>query len=105
MNSKQLDKGSPVSAFAVAQCYAEAQEGTFFEGSGYAALGKYHRQSEKTSLGFSCPVRLYGPKSHMTGQDPLDKAAARPFSYLSQRILISPLLTYSFLTSCVTQMA
>ncbi|XP_036274949.1 laminin subunit alpha-1 [Pipistrellus kuhlii] len=40
VNSKQLDKGSPVSAFAVAQCYAEAQEGTFFEGSGYAALVK-----------------------------------------------------------------
>ncbi|KAK1337594.1 hypothetical protein QTO34_002227 [Cnephaeus nilssonii] len=40
VNSKQLDKGSPLSAFAVAQCYAEAQEGTFFEGSGYAALVK-----------------------------------------------------------------
>ncbi|KAM5218754.1 laminin subunit alpha-1 isoform 1-T1 [Hipposideros larvatus] len=40
VNSKQLTKGSPVSAFAVARCYAEVQEGTFFEGSGYAALVK-----------------------------------------------------------------
>ncbi|KAM7125254.1 laminin subunit alpha-1 isoform 2-T3 [Molossus nigricans] len=40
VNSKPLDKDSPVSAFAVAECYAEAQEGTFFEGSGYAALVK-----------------------------------------------------------------
>uniref|UniRef100_A0A8C4MNA2 Laminin subunit alpha-1 n=1 Tax=Equus asinus asinus TaxID=83772 RepID=A0A8C4MNA2_EQUAS len=36
---KQLDKDSPVSAFAVTRCYAVAQEGTFFEGSGYAAFG------------------------------------------------------------------
>nr|XP_051707390.1 laminin subunit alpha-1 isoform X1 [Oryctolagus cuniculus] len=40
LNSKQLDKDSPVSAFAVNRCYAVAQEGTFFEGSGYAALVK-----------------------------------------------------------------
>uniref|UniRef100_A0A671ETU2 Basement membrane-specific heparan sulfate proteoglycan core protein n=1 Tax=Rhinolophus ferrumequinum TaxID=59479 RepID=A0A671ETU2_RHIFE len=40
VNSKQLEKGSPVSAFAVTRCYAEAQEGTYFEGSGYAALVK-----------------------------------------------------------------
>uniref|UniRef100_A0A8C4MQB2 Laminin subunit alpha-1 n=1 Tax=Equus asinus asinus TaxID=83772 RepID=A0A8C4MQB2_EQUAS len=40
VNSKQLDKDSPVSAFAVTRCYAVAQEGTFFEGSGYAAFAK-----------------------------------------------------------------
>ncbi|ELV12742.1 Laminin subunit alpha-1 [Tupaia chinensis] len=40
VNSKQLDKDSPVSAFAVNRCYAAAQEGTFFEGSGYAAFVK-----------------------------------------------------------------
>nr|XP_036864248.1 laminin subunit alpha-1 isoform X1 [Manis javanica] len=40
VNSKQLDKDSPVSAFAVTGCYVAAQEGTFFEGSGYAALVK-----------------------------------------------------------------
>ncbi|XP_062932695.1 laminin subunit alpha-1 [Cynocephalus volans] len=40
VNSKQLDKDIPVSAFAVNRCYAVAQEGTFFEGSGYAALVK-----------------------------------------------------------------
>ncbi|XP_039701762.1 laminin subunit alpha-1 isoform X1 [Pteropus medius] len=40
VNGKRLDTDSPVSAFAVARCYAEAQEGTFFEGSGYAALVK-----------------------------------------------------------------
>ncbi|XP_026264666.2 laminin subunit alpha-1 [Urocitellus parryii] len=40
VNSKQLDKDSPVSAFAVGRCYTTAQEGTFFDGSGYAALVK-----------------------------------------------------------------
>ncbi|XP_051046860.1 laminin subunit alpha-1 [Phodopus roborovskii] len=40
VNGKQLDKDSPSSAFAVDRCYAVAQEGTFFEGSGYAALVK-----------------------------------------------------------------
>ncbi|EGW05376.1 Laminin subunit alpha-1 [Cricetulus griseus] len=40
VNGKQLDKDSPMSAFAVDRCYAVAQEGTFFEGSGYAALVK-----------------------------------------------------------------
>ncbi|XP_055466158.1 laminin subunit alpha-1 [Psammomys obesus] len=40
VNGKQLDKDSPASAFAVGRCYAVAQEGTFFEGSGYAALVK-----------------------------------------------------------------
>ncbi|XDC67068.1 hypothetical protein R6Z07M_018250 [Ovis aries] len=38
VNSQKLDTDSPVSAFAVTRCYAVAQEGTFFEGSGYAAL-------------------------------------------------------------------
>ncbi|XP_008563043.1 PREDICTED: laminin subunit alpha-1-like, partial [Galeopterus variegatus] len=37
VTSKQLDKDIPVSAFAVNRCYAVAQEGTFFEGSGCAA--------------------------------------------------------------------
>uniref|UniRef100_A0A8C9AUH6 Laminin subunit alpha-2 n=1 Tax=Prolemur simus TaxID=1328070 RepID=A0A8C9AUH6_PROSS len=40
VNGKQLDKDSPESAFAVNRCYAVAQEGTFFDGSGYAALVK-----------------------------------------------------------------
>ncbi|KAM6217502.1 laminin subunit alpha-1 [Rhynchocyon petersi] len=40
INSQPLDKDSPVSAFAVNKCYAVAQEGTFFDGSGYAALVK-----------------------------------------------------------------
>uniref|UniRef100_A0A8I5P4F0 Laminin G domain-containing protein n=2 Tax=Papio anubis TaxID=9555 RepID=A0A8I5P4F0_PAPAN len=40
VNSKQLDKDSPVSTFTVNRCYAAAQEGTFFDGSGYAALVK-----------------------------------------------------------------
>ncbi|XP_039074653.1 laminin subunit alpha-1 isoform X2 [Hyaena hyaena] len=48
VNGRQLDKGSPVSASAVTRCYAVAQEGTFFEGSGYAALVKegYRVQSD-----------------------------------------------------------
>jgi laminin alpha 1/2 len=50
VNGKQLDKESPVSAFAVDRCYAVAQEGTLFEGSGYAALGRYHPPSPKNSL-------------------------------------------------------
>ncbi|XP_075388834.1 laminin subunit alpha-1 isoform X1 [Tenrec ecaudatus] len=40
INSKLLDMGSPASASAVNKCYAAAQDGTFFEGSGYAALVK-----------------------------------------------------------------
>ncbi|XP_033010826.1 laminin subunit alpha-1 [Lacerta agilis] len=40
INSKQLDKESPVSNFAVNKCYVAAQEGTFFDGSGFAALVK-----------------------------------------------------------------
>uniref|UniRef100_A0A8C4MPQ1 Laminin subunit alpha-1 n=1 Tax=Equus asinus asinus TaxID=83772 RepID=A0A8C4MPQ1_EQUAS len=46
VNSKQLDKDSPVSAFAVTRCYAVAQEGTFFEGSGYAAFEGYRVGSD-----------------------------------------------------------
>ncbi|PNJ81312.1 LAMA1 isoform 6 [Pongo abelii] len=48
VNSKQLDKDSPVSAFTVNRCYAVAQEGTYFDGSGYAALVKegYKVQSD-----------------------------------------------------------
>lgn len=38
INSKQLDKESPVSIFAVNKCYATVQDGTFFDGSGFAAL-------------------------------------------------------------------
>ncbi|NWX83477.1 LAMA1 protein, partial [Nothoprocta ornata] len=40
INSKQLDKESPVSIFAVKKCYETVQEGTFFDGSGFAALVK-----------------------------------------------------------------
>uniref|UniRef100_A0A8B9S3L0 Laminin subunit alpha-1 n=1 Tax=Apteryx owenii TaxID=8824 RepID=A0A8B9S3L0_APTOW len=40
INSKQLDKESPVSIFAVNKCYETVQEGTFFDGSGFAALVK-----------------------------------------------------------------
>uniref|UniRef100_A0A7M4EVN4 Laminin subunit alpha-1 n=1 Tax=Crocodylus porosus TaxID=8502 RepID=A0A7M4EVN4_CROPO len=38
VNNKPLDKESPVSIFAVNKCYATAQEGTYFDGSGFAAL-------------------------------------------------------------------
>ncbi|KFQ34287.1 Laminin subunit alpha-1, partial [Mesitornis unicolor] len=37
INSKQLDE-SPVSIFAVNKCYVTVQEGTFFDGSGFAAF-------------------------------------------------------------------
>lgn len=40
VNGQQLDKDRPLSASAVDRCYVVAQEGTFFEGSGYAALVK-----------------------------------------------------------------
>ncbi|XP_007947206.1 laminin subunit alpha-1 [Orycteropus afer afer] len=40
INSKPLEKDSLMSTFAVNKCYAVAQEGTFFEGSGYAAFVK-----------------------------------------------------------------
>ncbi|XP_058033280.1 laminin subunit alpha-1 [Ahaetulla prasina] len=38
INSKQLD--SPVSIFAVNKCYDEIQKGTYFDGSGFAAIVK-----------------------------------------------------------------
>ncbi|KFQ65922.1 Laminin subunit alpha-1, partial [Pelecanus crispus] len=38
INSKQLDNESPVSIFAVNKCYVTVQDGTFFDGSGFAAL-------------------------------------------------------------------
>ncbi|RMC15554.1 hypothetical protein DUI87_07750 [Hirundo rustica rustica] len=38
INSKQLDNESPVSIFAVNKCYETVQDGTFFDGSGFAAL-------------------------------------------------------------------
>uniref|UniRef100_A0A8C8SN99 Laminin subunit alpha-1 n=1 Tax=Pelusios castaneus TaxID=367368 RepID=A0A8C8SN99_9SAUR len=40
VNNKQLDKEHPVSIFAVNKCYARAQQGTFFDGSGFAAFVK-----------------------------------------------------------------
>uniref|UniRef100_A0A4X2L7R5 Laminin subunit alpha-1 n=1 Tax=Vombatus ursinus TaxID=29139 RepID=A0A4X2L7R5_VOMUR len=40
INGKQLDKGNPISASSVNKCYTMAQEGTFFEGSGFVALVK-----------------------------------------------------------------
>ncbi|XP_054980794.1 laminin subunit alpha-1 [Sorex araneus] len=40
LNGRQLDRNTPQSMFAVSRCYAAAQEGTFFDGSGYAALVK-----------------------------------------------------------------
>ncbi|XP_031295017.2 laminin subunit alpha-1 isoform X1 [Camelus dromedarius] len=48
VNGKQLGKDNAESAFAVSRCYAAAQKGTFFEGSGYAALVKegYKVQSD-----------------------------------------------------------
>ncbi|NXI37250.1 LAMA1 protein, partial [Galbula dea] len=38
LNSKPLVQENPVSIFAVNQCYLTAQEGTFFDGTGFAAL-------------------------------------------------------------------
>lgn len=40
LNGRQLDRNTPLSVFAVSRCYTAAQEGTFFDGSGYAALVK-----------------------------------------------------------------
>uniref|UniRef100_A0A8C3R9B8 Basement membrane-specific heparan sulfate proteoglycan core protein n=1 Tax=Cyanoderma ruficeps TaxID=181631 RepID=A0A8C3R9B8_9PASS len=40
INNKQLDNETPVSIFAVKKCYGTVQDGTFFDGSGFAALGK-----------------------------------------------------------------
>lgn len=40
MNGKQVHKDGLVSVFAVNKCYVAAQEGTFFDGSGFLALGK-----------------------------------------------------------------
>ncbi|NXN96034.1 LAMA1 protein, partial [Rhinopomastus cyanomelas] len=38
MNGRQLRDESPVSIFAVNRCYERAQQGTFFDSSGFAAL-------------------------------------------------------------------
>uniref|UniRef100_A0A8C3R947 Laminin subunit alpha-1 n=1 Tax=Cyanoderma ruficeps TaxID=181631 RepID=A0A8C3R947_9PASS len=38
INNKQLDNETPVSIFAVKKCYGTVQDGTFFDGSGFAAL-------------------------------------------------------------------
>ncbi|KAM5222010.1 laminin subunit alpha-1 [Ctenodactylus gundi] len=40
LNGRSVDLDSPASATAIGRCYAAAEEGTFFEGSGYAALVK-----------------------------------------------------------------
>ncbi|XP_072008302.1 laminin subunit alpha-1 [Engystomops pustulosus] len=40
INSKQLDKDGAISIHAVNKCYASAQQGTYFDGSGFAALVK-----------------------------------------------------------------
>ncbi|XP_008118175.2 laminin subunit alpha-1 isoform X1 [Anolis carolinensis] len=40
VNNKQVDKDSPLSIFSVNKCYTAAQEGTFFDGSGFLALVK-----------------------------------------------------------------
>ncbi|OCT76655.1 hypothetical protein XELAEV_18031856mg [Xenopus laevis] len=40
INSKQLQKDNAISIHAVKKCYALAQKGTHFEGTGYAALVK-----------------------------------------------------------------
>uniref|UniRef100_A0A674JDD3 Laminin subunit alpha-1 n=1 Tax=Terrapene triunguis TaxID=2587831 RepID=A0A674JDD3_9SAUR len=52
INNKQLDKESPVSILAVNKCYATAQEGTFFDGSGFAALGYKVRSDVNVTFEF-----------------------------------------------------
>uniref|UniRef100_A0A8B9ZI22 Laminin subunit alpha-2 n=1 Tax=Anas platyrhynchos TaxID=8839 RepID=A0A8B9ZI22_ANAPL len=52
INSKQLDKESPVSIFAVNKCYVTVQEGTFFDGSGFAALCYKVRSDVNITLEF-----------------------------------------------------
>ncbi|XP_042299087.1 laminin subunit alpha-1-like isoform X2 [Sceloporus undulatus] len=40
INNKEVNKDNPVSIFSVNKCYVAAQEGTFFDGSGFLALVK-----------------------------------------------------------------
>ncbi|XP_053570910.1 laminin subunit alpha-1 [Bombina bombina] len=40
INNKQLDKANAIAIHAVNKCYVNAQQGTYFDGSGYAALVK-----------------------------------------------------------------
>ncbi|XP_043922451.1 laminin subunit alpha-1 [Protopterus annectens] len=40
LNNKLLGKESPLSIHAVSSCYAAAQEGTFFDGTGFATLAE-----------------------------------------------------------------
>ncbi|XP_023678651.2 laminin subunit alpha-1 isoform X1 [Paramormyrops kingsleyae] len=40
LNGHPLDTQSPIQAFGVTPCFTHAQEGTFFNGTGFAAFGK-----------------------------------------------------------------
>ncbi|NWV01060.1 LAMA1 protein, partial [Upupa epops] len=40
VNGRQLHDESPLSIFAVNRCYRRAQEGSFFDGTGFAALAR-----------------------------------------------------------------
>lgn len=106
MNSKQLDKDSPVSAFAVNRCYAAAQEGTFFEGSGYAALGMYNQQSRKKSLGRTCTPKMIWVQELYDRTGPTAQAAARPcFVKCSSVFWFLSFWRKSLLTSYAIQVA
>uniref|UniRef100_A0A4W5KXH8 Laminin subunit alpha-1 n=1 Tax=Hucho hucho TaxID=62062 RepID=A0A4W5KXH8_9TELE len=48
LNSVELDTQSPVSEHSTAHCFTAAQDGTFFNGSGYAALNGYKVGSDVT---------------------------------------------------------
>ncbi|NWV59939.1 LAMA1 protein, partial [Malurus elegans] len=59
MNSKKLDNETPVSIFGVNKCYETVQDGTFFDGSGFAALvreGYKVRSDVNISLEFRTTV-------------------------------------------------
>ncbi|XP_006891492.1 PREDICTED: laminin subunit alpha-1 [Elephantulus edwardii] len=66
INSKPLDKDSPVSASAVNKCYAVAQEGTFFEGNGYAALVK-EGYKVRSDVNISLEFRTSAPNGVLLG--------------------------------------
>ncbi|XP_033856869.3 laminin subunit alpha-1-like [Acipenser ruthenus] len=52
LNNKPLDRDNPISVYAVNRCYETAQEGTHFDGTGFAALAKGYKVRSDLIISF-----------------------------------------------------
>ncbi|MGH0167527.1 UNVERIFIED_CONTAM: hypothetical protein FKN15_052759, partial [Acipenser sinensis] len=52
LNNKPLDQDNPISVYAVNRCYETAQEGTHFDGTGFAALAKGYKVRSDLIISF-----------------------------------------------------